>query len=53
MRGDSFGTRRVRRLRFERALGAHRLDLDGIPVREVRAPLRMAAEPGRLHLLYP
>ncbi|WP_440558218.1 hypothetical protein ACSP97_17415 [Streptomyces sp. SCPE 10] len=53
VRGDSFGMRRVRRLRFERAAGGHRLDLDGTPVREVRAPLRMAAEPGRLHLLYP
>ncbi|MEW2623935.1 hypothetical protein [Streptomyces sp. NPDC048106] len=51
VRGDSFGVRRVRRLRFERAWGAHRLDVDGVPVREVRAPLRMETDPGRLHLV--
>lgn len=52
-RGDSFGMRRVRRLRFERAWGAYRLDVDGAPARDVRAPLRLEAEPGRLHLLHP
>ncbi|QHC30484.1 hypothetical protein [Streptomyces sp. HF10] len=51
VRGEPFGTRRVRRLRFERAWGTHRLDVDGIPVREVRAPLRMEADPGRLHMV--
>lgn len=51
VRGESFGVRRVRRLRFERAWGAHRLDVDGIPVREVRAPLRMEVDPGRLELV--
>ncbi|OIK27958.1 hypothetical protein [Streptomyces malaysiense] len=53
VRGESFGMRRVRRLRFERAWGAHRLDVDGVPVREVRAPLRMEADPGRLHMVRP
>ncbi|MFH8339390.1 hypothetical protein [Streptomyces sp. AM6-12] len=53
VRGESFGVRRVRRLRFERAWGAHRLAVDGVPVREVRAPLRMEADPGRLHLVSP
>lgn len=52
-RGDSFGRRRIRRLRFERAWGAYRLDVDGAPARDVRAPLRMEALPGRLHLLHP
>ncbi|MER7916547.1 MULTISPECIES: hypothetical protein [unclassified Streptomyces] len=51
VRGESFGVRRVRRLRFERAWGTHRLDVDGVPVREVRAPLRMEVDPGRLHLV--
>ncbi|MBT2415047.1 hypothetical protein J7I94_31670 [Streptomyces sp. ISL-12] len=53
VRGDAFGLRRVRRLRFERAWGAYRLDIDGTPSRDVRAPLRMEAQPGRLHLLHP
>lgn len=52
-RGDSFGPRRIRRLRFERAWGAYRLDVDGAPARDVRAPLRIEALPGRLHLLHP
>ncbi|MGW0500533.1 hypothetical protein ACWD0Z_35420 [Streptomyces sp. NPDC003007] len=52
-RGDSFGRRLIRRLRFERAWGAYRLDVDGAPAREVRAPLRIEALPGRLHLLHP
>ncbi|MFR9798158.1 hypothetical protein ACL02U_19980 [Streptomyces sp. MS06] len=51
--GDTFGTRRVRRLRLERAWGAHRLDMDGTSTREVRTPLRLGVEPGRLHLLHP
>ncbi|ELS54947.1 hypothetical protein [Streptomyces viridochromogenes] len=52
-RGDSFGMRRIRRLRFERAWGAYRLDVDGAPARDVRAPVRIEALPGRLHLLHP
>ncbi|MEU5363909.1 hypothetical protein ABZ354_10530 [Streptomyces sp. NPDC005925] len=52
-RGDSFGLRRIRRLRFERAWGAYRLEVDGVPSRDVRAPLRIEALPGRLHLLHP
>ena len=52
-RGDSFGRRHIRRLRFERAWGAYRLDVDGAPARDVRAPLRIEALPGRLHLLHP
>ncbi|MCC9706593.1 hypothetical protein E4N62_15740 [Streptomyces sp. MNU76] len=52
-RGDSFGIRRIRRLRFERAWGTYRLDVDGVPARDVRAPLRLEAEPSRLHLLHP
>ncbi|MEV6962093.1 hypothetical protein AB0M97_23480 [Streptomyces sp. NPDC051207] len=52
-RGDSFGLRRVRRLRFERAWGEYRLEVDGMPSRDVRAPLRIEALPGRLRLLYP
>ncbi|MGM0345924.1 hypothetical protein [Streptomyces sp. Adlamb9] len=51
VRGEPFGLRRVRRLRFERAWGAHRLDVDGVPMGEVRAPLRMEADPGRLHMV--
>lgn len=52
-RGDSFGRRRIRRLRFERAWGAYRMDVDGAPARDVRAPLRIETLPGRLHLLHP
>ncbi|MEU0216366.1 hypothetical protein ABZ281_15095 [Streptomyces sp. NPDC006265] len=52
-RGDSFGRRRTRRLRFERAWGAYRLDVDGAPARDVRAPLRIEALLGRLHMLHP
>ncbi|MCC9710658.1 hypothetical protein E4N62_38725 [Streptomyces sp. MNU76] len=51
--GDAFGSRQVRRLRFERAWGAYRLDIDGIPAHDVHAPLRIEALPGRLHLLHP
>ncbi|MFG2683107.1 hypothetical protein [Streptomyces sp. NPDC048392] len=51
--GDTFGSRRVRRVRFERAWGAYRLDIDGTPARDVHAPLRLQALPGRLHLLHP
>lgn len=52
-RGDSFGLRRIRRLRFERAWGSYRMEVDGVPSRDVRAPLRIEALPGRLHLLHP
>ncbi|MGC9544391.1 hypothetical protein [Streptomyces sp. UG1] len=52
-RGGSFGRRLIRRLRFERAWGAYRLDVDGAPARDVRAPLRIEVLPGRLHLLHP
>ncbi|MBV7697321.1 hypothetical protein [Streptomyces sp. TRM70350] len=52
-RGHSFGRRRIRRLRFERAWGTYRLDVDGAPARDVRAPLRIEALSGRLHLLHP
>ncbi|MDW4911280.1 hypothetical protein RB628_39800 [Streptomyces sp. ADMS] len=51
--GDAYGSRQVRRLRFERAWGAYRLDIDGTPARDVHAPLRIEALPGRLHLLHP
>ncbi|MEU9425297.1 hypothetical protein AB0D87_21085 [Streptomyces sp. NPDC048342] len=51
--GDAFGSRQVRRLRFERAWGAYRLDIDGTPARDVHAPLRIETLPGRLHLLHP
>ncbi|MET9185001.1 hypothetical protein ABZX63_07045 [Streptomyces tendae] len=51
--GDAFGSRRVRRVRFERAWGAYRLDIDGTPARDVHAPLRMETLPGRLHLFHP
>ncbi|MFG2681042.1 hypothetical protein [Streptomyces sp. NPDC048392] len=51
--GDAFGSRRVRRVRFERAWGAYRLDIDGTPAHDVHAPLRMQTLPGRLHLLHP
>ncbi|MGA5148203.1 hypothetical protein ACPCSF_24665 [Streptomyces griseoincarnatus] len=53
VRGHTFGLRRVRRLRFERAWGTYRLDIDGAPSRDVHAPLRLEAQPGRLHLLHP
>ncbi|HET9380871.1 MAG TPA: hypothetical protein VFP69_08585 [Streptomyces sp.] len=52
-RGDSFGLRRIRRLRFERAWGTYRLEVDGVSSRDVRAPLRIEALPDRLHLLHP
>ncbi|MDK1342065.1 hypothetical protein QNO09_01775 [Streptomyces sp. 378] len=51
--GNAFGSRQVRRLRFERAWGAYRLDIDGTPAHDVHAPLRIEALPGRLHLLHP
>ncbi|MEW2636424.1 hypothetical protein AB0903_33510 [Streptomyces sp. NPDC048389] len=50
---DAFGTRRVRRLRYERPWGVCRLDIDGTPAHDVRAPLRFESMPGRLHLLHP
>ncbi len=51
--GDTFTARRVRRLRYERPWGVCRLDIDGAPTRDVRAPLRLEPMPGRLHLLHP
>jgi hypothetical protein len=51
--GDAFGFRQVRRLRFERAWGVYRLDIDGTPAHDVHAPLRIETLPGRLHLLHP
>lgn len=50
---DAFATRRVRRLRYARPWGAYRLDIDGNPALDVRAPLRLEPMPGRLHLLHP
>ncbi|MEV8312162.1 hypothetical protein AB0P36_33880 [Streptomyces flavidovirens] len=50
---DAFGTRRVRRLRYERPWGVYRLDIDGTPAHDVRAPLRIEPMPDRLHLLHP
>ncbi|MBT2366133.1 hypothetical protein J7E88_12645 [Streptomyces sp. ISL-10] len=53
VRSDAFATRRVRRLRYERPWGVYRLDIDGTPAHDVRAPLRLEPMPGRLHLLHP
>ncbi|MFG2683116.1 hypothetical protein [Streptomyces sp. NPDC048392] len=50
---DAFATRRVGRLRYARPWGAYRLDIDGTPALDVRAPLRLEPMPGRLHLLHP
>jgi hypothetical protein len=53
VRCDAFATRRIRRLRYERPWGVYRLDIDGTPAHDVRAPLRLEVLPGRLHLLHP
>ncbi|SCK25980.1 MULTISPECIES: hypothetical protein [Streptomyces] len=53
VRGETFATRHVRRLRYERPWSAYRLDIDGIPAHDVRAPLRFEPMPGRLHLFHP
>ncbi|WP_151484089.1 hypothetical protein [Streptomyces albicerus] len=53
VRGGTFAPRRVRRLRYERPWGIYRLDIDGTPARDVRAPLRLEPMLGRLHLLHP
>lgn len=53
VRGDAFATRQVQRLRYERPWGVYRLDLDGAPARDVRAPLVLKPIVGRLHLLHP
>lgn len=49
---DAFARRRVRRMRYERPC-IRRLDVDGTPAHDVRAPLRLEPMPGRLHLLHP
>ncbi|MFE7962781.1 hypothetical protein ACFU0X_06985 [Streptomyces cellulosae] len=43
----------VRRVCFERARVACRLDIDGTPACDVHAPLCMEVLPGRLHLFHP
>ncbi|MFD3750426.1 hypothetical protein ACFWVT_09205 [Streptomyces cyaneofuscatus] len=53
VRGETFATRHVRRLRYERPWGTYRLDIDGIPAHGVRAPLRLEPMPGRLQLFHP
>lgn len=53
IQGAGFGVRHGTRLRFEKAWGAYRLDIDGVPGPDVRAPLLVQAQPGRLHLLHP
>ncbi|MGW0734777.1 hypothetical protein [Streptomyces sp. NPDC002851] len=40
-------------MRYERPWGICRLDVDGTPAHDVRAPLRLEALPGCLHLLHP
>ncbi|MFP8905008.1 hypothetical protein [Streptomyces atacamensis] len=49
----AFAVRHVRRMRFERAWGTYRLNIDGKPAHDFRAPLRAEALPGRLRLLHP
>ncbi|MFD5141420.1 hypothetical protein ACFWMX_35195 [Streptomyces sp. NPDC058378] len=53
VQGETFATRHVRRLRYERPWSACRLDIDGSPTRDVRAPLRLEPMPDRLHLFHP
>ncbi|MEU0084675.1 hypothetical protein [Streptomyces sp. NPDC006274] len=53
VRSEAIATRRVRRIRYERPWGTYRLDVDGTPAHDVRAPLRLEPLPGRLHLLHP
>lgn len=51
--GETFATRHVRRLRYERPWSTYRLDIDGILTHDVRAPLRLEPVPGRLNLFHP
>ncbi|WP_165985218.1 hypothetical protein [Streptomyces sp. YIM 98790] len=51
--GPAFGVRRVRALSLDGTWGACRLDVDGLPARDVREGLHMESQPGRLHLLHP
>ncbi|RPK43332.1 hypothetical protein [Streptomyces sp. ADI93-02] len=53
VRGETFAPRHVRRLRYERPWSTCRLDVDGIPAHDVRAPFRLEPMPGRLHLFHP
>ncbi|MFP8905000.1 hypothetical protein [Streptomyces atacamensis] len=53
VRSEALGVRRARHLRCEPDWGVFRLDVDGTPAHDFRAPLHLESLPGRLHLMCP